>query len=84
MFVLHSALAPNGGEYECAFSFIIAQMIFFSKPPSWGKIKCRDQHRDTEKSELLVETRDQAERREQVKRTKPGVSLLFFLHEEDI
>ena len=34
LFVLHSALAPNTGEYKCAFSFIIAQMIFLSKPPS--------------------------------------------------
>ena len=37
---------------------------------------------NTEQSEQ--KTRDQAERSEQVKRIKPGVSLLFFLHEEDL
>ena len=31
LFVLHSALAPNEGEYKCAFSFIIAQLIILSK-----------------------------------------------------
>ena len=34
LLVLHSALAPNTGEYKCTFSFIIAQVIFLSKPPS--------------------------------------------------
>ena len=34
LFVLHSALAPNEGEYKCAFSFIIAQLIILSKVPS--------------------------------------------------
>ena len=36
LFVLHSALAPNEGEYKCAFSFIIAQLIILSKVPSQG------------------------------------------------
>ena len=34
LFVLPSALTPNTGENKCAFSFIIAQMIFLSKVPS--------------------------------------------------
>ena len=42
LFVLHSALAPNEGEYKCAFSFIIAQVLF-SKPPSKRKFKPQSQ-----------------------------------------
>ena len=36
LFVLHSALAPNEGEYKCAFSFIIAQLIICGQ----GKLNC--------------------------------------------
>jgi len=47
-----------------------------------GKIKYSSTVTNTEQSEK--ETRDQTERSEQVKRTKPGASLLFFLHEENV
>ena len=37
MFVLHSALAPNEGEYKCAFSFVIAQINdYFVKSAIFG------------------------------------------------
>ena len=52
LFVLHSALAPNEGEYKCAFSFIIAQLIILSKVPS--KEEREHRHRTSTKAPQTV------------------------------